>query len=68
MENQEFICVYGSVSVMRWFIKTVLLMDAGKILPFGNIDAGYSTKECGGIRAIGGNSGCRSLELFTTRS
>lgn len=59
MENQEFICVYGSVSVMRWFIKTVLIMDA---------DAGYSTKECGGIRAIGGNGGCRSLELFTTRS
>ena len=68
LENQEFICVYGSVSVMRWFIKRVLLMDAGKMVPFENIDAGYSTKECGRIRAIGGNSGCRSQELFTTRS
>ena len=31
----------------------------------GNIDVGMQHK---GIRAIGGNSGCRSLELFTTRS
>lgn len=38
------------------------------MVPVGNIDVAYSTKECSGIRASGGNSGCKSPELFTTRS